>query len=616
MSSDPTQTTSQIQDELLNEVKQELERRGTSMLLAKPRPEDDTLGALAVSAILACLALLAGSGVVMALVYTPTVEDANASTAWFQAGALGSVVRACHYHAASLLVLLSAAYLAYLAWRGLFRRPAQWRWWRGMLVLLLALAFFGTGQLLPFDQLAVHGTHIRLGYLAEAPVIGETLRALIQGGDSIGTATLSRFFGMHAIVLPALTLIVLRWLWRDAGADIPIGYTLGVCAAVVGPVVGASLLFSAPLGLQGNLAEPYPSARPEWFGTPLYAVLKLAPPGPAHMLILFVAPLVVLALMTALPYIETAADGNARLRKPLQIGLIAMVAFLLIFSAVPLFQDMSAREGWFARQSPEEIMAAIGPRNTALRNTSEEVPEDAHNLARDLALLHDRLVGNYPDDMEDSGREEWDRLARAGAAAARSLLLAGDEAAQMKAREDMRSACLDCHKLHEKEDVPLDPPPRYGAGPARQEKKLFFDQEKLGMLNPSGQADPHSTSRMMDQMKWSLRDILIAGGVIAESRDTTQPLRGPEQALVDLRHVTNIVAGHYERNGGAYYSEAKWDNWIKELREATSQLALAKDPADLARKAAAVGKACENCHDGADEPDKPIEWSFKSFLPK
>ena len=132
MSGPGMETTSQIHDELLAEVKKELELRGTSQIIRKPEPGQDSIVSLAVTAIFACLAILAGSGAMMALVYTPTMEDANASTAWFQAGALGAVVRASHYHAANLLIVLSGAYLGYLLWRGLFRRPAQWRWWRAM----------------------------------------------------------------------------------------------------------------------------------------------------------------------------------------------------------------------------------------------------------------------------------------------------------------------------------------------------------------------------------------------------------------------------------------------------------------------------------------------------
>ena len=123
-----SESSTQIHDELLAEVKLELERRGTSQIVRKPAIEQDAIAGFAVTTILTCLALLAGTGVAMAVVYVPSMEDANASTAWFQSGALGAVIRAIHWHASNLLIVLSAAYLGYLAWKGLFRRPGQWRW--------------------------------------------------------------------------------------------------------------------------------------------------------------------------------------------------------------------------------------------------------------------------------------------------------------------------------------------------------------------------------------------------------------------------------------------------------------------------------------------------------
>ncbi|MCA8916284.1 MAG: cytochrome b N-terminal domain-containing protein [Planctomycetes bacterium] len=616
MSGPGMETTSQIHDELLAEVKKELELRGTSQIIRKPEPGQDSIVSLAVTAIFACLAILAGSGAMMALVYTPTMEDANASTAWFQAGALGAVVRASHYHAANLLIVLSGAYLGYLLWRGLFRRPAQWRWWRAIALIGLVLAFGMTGQTLPFDQLAVHGTNIRLGYLAEAPVLGEHLRALAQGGDTIGTATLARFFGLHAIVLPALLVVLARFMWRDSKAELPPSSLIGTATALLAIVVVVAVLWHAPLGLQGNLDERFPEARPEWYALPLYTLLKFAPPGALHLLILFVAPLLGAAVVFALPFIETVSTSPARLRKPLQIGLIATVALGLIFSAVTVIQDMSDHEGWFRKPDVEELMTAMGSRNRALMNSAEALPAESHNLARDIQLLHERLKGNYPDPIDDAGRAKWDELAAKGAAAARKLLLAPDGPSQVAARNELREICEECHKAHDKEEIKLDPPPMVAAapdaGPKATPPKFFFDAEKMKGLTPVVD-EKKGTGRQMDQMKYRLRDILRDSGIIDDPREADKK-RTPEQSLVDLKAIAEFVGRMYEDNAGSFYKKEKWDGWIADVLKRTDELAKATDPADVGKKAAAVGKACEACHDGADDLDEPIEWAFQSLL--
>ncbi|MBZ0136074.1 MAG: cytochrome b N-terminal domain-containing protein [Planctomycetes bacterium] len=603
------ETTSQIESELLAEVNQELERRGTSMIVRKDA-DDDTLGALVVTAILAVLAILAGTGIAMGLLYTPTVEDANASTAWFGLTLVGAITRNAHYHAANLLVLLSASYLGYLCWRGLFRRPGQWRWWRAMLLLGLVLAFGLTGQLLPFDQLALHGTDIRLGYLAQAPVVGPALRDLVQGGESIGTATLARFFGMHAILLPALAIILARALWRDADSNAGAGAYVGVAGAVVVLVFAVAFFWHAPLGLQGNLSEVYAEARPEWYALPLYALLKLAPPGPAHLLVLFALPLLGVVVLFALPFVETVGDRPARLRKPLQIGVIAAGAVFLIFALLPVFQDMSDNAGWFTRYTPEDIMTAMGPRNDGLRNSAEPAPTDTHVLARDLELLHQRLLGVYPEVIDDAGRAKWDELAGKGAEAARLLRFAGSGDEQMKLRDELRQVCVDCHEYFE-EDIRVDPVPRLAiAGDdSGDERPFFFDQQVLNPVTPT-ELDPKlSTKKLMDQLKWRLGEILAHAGIT--ERNTT---RSPEQNLVDLRYATTRAGAKWDSNKGSWFDEKKWDDWIADLRRATDELALARTPTEVAARAREVGKTCEACHDGGDDLDEPIEWRFESLL--
>jgi hypothetical protein len=388
-----------------------------------------------------------------------------------------------------------------------------------------------------------------------------------------------------------------------------------VCGTVVVLVVAAGLLVPAPLGMQGTLDEAYPEARPEWFGLPMYALMRLIPAGPAHMLVLFVGPVLLLAVLAALPFLETMTSRPARLRKPLQIGVAVSVVVVLALSAVPIFQDMSADEGWFRKQSPEDVMVAMGKRNTALLNSTESAPDDTHNLARDLMLLHQSLVGNYTDPIDAPGRAKWDELAGRGAEAARKLLLAPDAASQAKARAELREVCGDCHKAHDKEDVPLDPPARFAAGETKADPvAFFFNQAVLTELKPSTFERTTSTTRMMDQFKFSLRDILIEAEVISDKRDPAKPKRSREQALVDLKALIEIVAGHYEDNAGSYFDQKKWDAWIEDLRKASGELAAAKDTGEVAKRTAAIGKVCESCHDGADDPSEVIEWRFQSML--
>jgi quinol-cytochrome oxidoreductase complex cytochrome b subunit len=193
-------STSEIENELLAEVRAELSKRTPVVEATLP----DTVASLCLSGLLLLLGLLAGTGVAMALSYSPSADDATASVAWYELSGLGAFTRALHWHASNLVVGLALATLGYMAWSGLYRWRDAGRWWRlsGLLLLLVAAGF--TGQLLPYDQNALHGTLIRLGYVADTPVLGPMLAGLLGAGGDVGTAALSRFQVLHVLVIPAL----------------------------------------------------------------------------------------------------------------------------------------------------------------------------------------------------------------------------------------------------------------------------------------------------------------------------------------------------------------------------------------------------------------------------
>lgn len=603
----PHQTTSQIHDELLAEVQDELRRRGTSVV--KPKAAPDDVAGFAAGGILACLALLAGTGVAMALGYSPSADDANASVVWFTATGVGAFVRNAHWHGANLLVLLCMAYVALLLWRGLHRRPGHGRFWRGAALLGLAVGFSLTGQLLPYDQLAVHGTAIRLGYLAEAPLVGEALRGALQGGDSIGSASLSRFFAMHVIVLPALCALLLRWLWRDSRVQArqPVHY--GVAAAVVLLVCGVALVWHAPLGLQGDLSQPYPAARPEWFALSLYGVLKLLPPGIMQALALFVPPLLAVIAVGALPWLDSTASMPWRRMRLVRLAVIVGAVLFTGLSVLPVIEDFSGKRGWFAADNVPDLMAQMGTRNDALLHSGEAAPAHAHVLARDLELLHRRLIGVYPEKIDAEGKTRWDEFARKGEAASIELRLAADSIGQAAARAKLRDACFGCHKLHEKGDIPLDPPARFSAPVAA--KGPFFDPVHLAEVTATAPSSK-TTKRVMDFGRFGLEGILVHAGVIEG-----ETKHSPERNWRNLEASVDLIAGVYEANAGSYdpdKGQQQWTEWVAALKKAVSELGQAKSPEEVADRAKAVGKACETCHDAAMDLDEPIEWTYAGML--
>lgn len=618
--SDASQSSSQIQNELLAEVQAELARRNTSQVARKPpppEPQTDFLSPLVASALLACLALLAGTGIGLSLGYSPGPDDAAASLDWMQRGGVGAFVRGLHWHGANLMVALCGAYLFWLVWRGLYRRPGQARWWRAGALLALVVGFSMTGQFLPYDQNALYGTSIRLGYVAEAPVVGDLLRTLVTGGGELGGAALARFFALHAIVLPALTLLLLRGLWGDSkfkGGWAPV-------AAVAGTVVVltclAALLFHAPLGLAGNASEAYPQARPEWFALPLYLLLKAVPSGVVQKAVLFGPPLIGLVVVGGLPFVEAAADKPARLLKPLRIAAIVTAVAMTGLGIVAIWEDHKAKAGWFAQDEMDRLMAQIGKRNEALSHSTHPLPANAHVAARDIRLLSPRLRGFYVKDIEENQKAQWDKWVDEMESLADQIITATSDVDRRKARGKLRQVCADCHKLHADDEIPLEPklntpvavkpPPPLQPEPPKA--VALLDVGKLASLKPLEipARDLNSTRRMMNRAKFRLRDLLRAAGEGEGAPEGT-----PEQNYVDLREAVRLFGKHWDTNQGTHSDQPQWDKFMAELTKAVDALKDAKTGDDAKAKFAAIGKACDGCHEIGDW-DEPFEWQYSDL---
>jgi quinol-cytochrome oxidoreductase complex cytochrome b subunit len=77
----------------------------------------------------------------------------------------------------------------------------------GLLLVTLSLSF--TGYLLPWDQLAYWAITVGTSIAGYAPVVGEKLKYLMLGGHVVGQDSLTRFYALHVIVLPAIAILMI-----------------------------------------------------------------------------------------------------------------------------------------------------------------------------------------------------------------------------------------------------------------------------------------------------------------------------------------------------------------------------------------------------------------------
>ncbi len=186
------------------------------------------------------------------------------------------------------------------------------------------------------------------------PVIGPALQQLLIGGPDYGHLTLTRFFALHAGVLPATLALLIAghvYLFRRHGVTVPERVAEerpagqfwpdqllrdGVASLVVMATVLGLVLWTggAHLGAPADPTEPYAAARPEWYFLFLFQWLKYFPAGwevvGAHVI-----PGLVVALIAAMPII-----GNWRLGHRFNVGvMLALLAGVGMLTWLARAQD-------------------------------------------------------------------------------------------------------------------------------------------------------------------------------------------------------------------------------------------------------------------------------------
>jgi quinol-cytochrome oxidoreductase complex cytochrome b subunit len=165
------------------------------------------------------------SGLYLMFFYLPSPGSAYTNIQTIQTEvAFGQYVRNVHRWSAHLMVLMVAAHMAKVFYRGAYKKPKEFNWVIGVVLLILTLLMSFTGYLLPWDQLAFWAVTVGTEMAAWVPFIGDQIRELMLGGPTVGSATLLRFYVLHVAVLPSMLLLVLMfhlWRWRkDSMLDI------------------------------------------------------------------------------------------------------------------------------------------------------------------------------------------------------------------------------------------------------------------------------------------------------------------------------------------------------------------------------------------------------------
>ena len=108
--------------------------------------------------------------------------------------------------ALNLMVFIVFVHMVKTYFYGAYKKPREITWMFGVVLFGIVLGFGFTGYLLPWDQKGYWATTVATKIMGSAPLIGEWLQQVVVGGHEYGHHTLTRFFALHAGVLPAATI--------------------------------------------------------------------------------------------------------------------------------------------------------------------------------------------------------------------------------------------------------------------------------------------------------------------------------------------------------------------------------------------------------------------------
>jgi len=297
------------------------------------------------------------TGILLLLYYRPSAGEAFESIQFLMTEVeFGWLIRSIHSWSANLMVFAMFIHLFSALLLTAYRAPRELTWLSGGGLLALTLGFGFTGYLLPWNELSFFATRVGTEIPGVIPVIGPFVRRLLRGGDDVTGATLTRFYGIHVAILPAIVTVTLGlhlFLVQKHGMSRPPSEERGEGAKRVMPFVPNFLLrdlvgWLCALGVLAALAAYYPAElgkkadpfqpapigiKPEWYFMAMFQTLKLIP---SHILGIEGELIGVLgfgaigAVLILMPFLDRRAAAGRTSRFPAVFGIALILYSILL----------------------------------------------------------------------------------------------------------------------------------------------------------------------------------------------------------------------------------------------------------------------------------------------
>lgn len=301
------------------------------------------------------------TGILLLLYYRPSAENAFESVQFIMTEVkFGWLIRSIHSWSANLMIATLFIHMFSVFFLRAYYPPREIAWVSGVVLLFIVICFGFSGYLLPWNKLAFFATKVGTEIAGVIPIIGRPILRFLRGGDDVTGATLTRFFGFHVAVLPAMATVFIGLhvlLVQLHGMSVPpklagqpvkkmkfvpnfllrdlIGWILAI-----GVLAALAALFPWELGEKADPFAPAPAGiKPEWYFLFMFQTLKFIPAKiwkfDGEVLGIMVFNFVAL-LLFVVPFVDKGAGNrrNTLVFNALGVGALVYIVVMTIVGYV------------------------------------------------------------------------------------------------------------------------------------------------------------------------------------------------------------------------------------------------------------------------------------------
>jgi quinol-cytochrome oxidoreductase complex cytochrome b subunit len=291
------------------------------------------------------------TGIALTFYYVPSPDAAYESVRHItQDVRFGWFIRSLHKWSASFMIVAVFLHVLRVYFTGGYRRPRQFNWFIGVMLLGTTLGFGFTGYSLIYEQESFWGATVACNLADAVPLIGPTIGTFLRGGPVVSDSTLTRFYVLHIGLLPTVIFILIGLhifmirmhgvtelhfedtkteeqgrhfrFWPDhAMTELMIGILLMYLLTII------ALIFPPEMGPAADPIHTPEHIKPEWFFYFNFKLLKLT-----SLKLSVILTGAIMGVVFFWPFIEEWLQRKFKIKDRFSVilGVFAFLVFLIL----------------------------------------------------------------------------------------------------------------------------------------------------------------------------------------------------------------------------------------------------------------------------------------------